>query len=114
MAYLGTFSRTGMGIFSIVNAGFDIVSRKNKRVLSFSFFYDKGFSELVRFNIHYQYGFFNDPSKQVDVPNQLLRSRGTSFGLKIGIPIKILNKKNEYAKETNSIYRSIVTASNFQ
>lgn len=91
MAYLGTLSRTGMGIFSIVNAGFDIVSRKNKRVLSFSFFYNKGFTEMIKFNIHYQYGFFNDPNKQVDVPNQLLRSRGTSFGLKIGIPIKILH-----------------------
>ena len=90
MAYLGTISRTGMGFFSIANAGFDVISRKNKRVLSFSLFYDKGFSELIKFNIHYQYGYFNDPSRQIDVPNQILRSRGTSFGLKIGVPIKIL------------------------
>jgi len=79
-----------MGMFSILNAGFDVMSRKNKRVLSFSFFYNKGLSELIKFNIHYQYGFFNDPNRQVDVPNQILRSRGTSFGLKIGIPIKII------------------------
>jgi len=91
MAYLGKFSRTGMGIFSTANAGFDIISRKNKRILAFSFFYNKGFSEMIKFNIHYQYGFLNDPARQVDVPNQVLRSRGTSFGLKIGVPIKILN-----------------------
>jgi hypothetical protein len=91
IAYLGTFSRTSMGIFSIINTGFDITNRKNKRMLSFSFFYNKGFSEMIKYNIHYQYGLFNEPNKMINVPNQTLRSRGTSFGLKIGIPIKILN-----------------------
>ena len=90
IAYLGSFSKTGPGLFSIVNAGFDVISKHNKRVLNFSFFYNKGFTEMVRFYIHYQYGFFNDPARQTDVPKQVLRSRGTSFGLKIGIPIKIL------------------------
>lgn len=89
IAYLGSFSKTGPGIFSIVNAGFDVINKKNKQVLNFSFFYNKGFTEMIRFYIHYQYGFFNDPSRQVDVPRQVLRSRGTSFGLKIGVPITI-------------------------
>ena len=44
---------------------------------------------MAHFDIHYQYGYFNDPSKQVDIPKQVLRSRGTTFGFSLGIPITI-------------------------
>ena len=89
-AYKGNHSRSGLGLFSILNAGFDIMNKNNKKILCFSFFYDKGFTELAKFDIQYIYGLYSNTTKRVDVPDQILRSRGTSYGLKIGVPIKIL------------------------
>ena len=45
---------------------------------------------MAHFDIHYRYGYWNDPAKQVDVPKLVLRSRGTVFGLSVGIPITLL------------------------
>jgi hypothetical protein len=45
---------------------------------------------MAKYNIHYQYGYFNDPTRQVNVPNQIIYTRGTTFGFSLGVPIKIV------------------------
>ena len=78
-----------VGIFLKSSGGVDFVSKKGKRIVCLSLFYNQGFKQMVHYNIHYQYGFWNDPSRQVDVPNQLLRNKGTTFGFSAGFPITL-------------------------
>jgi hypothetical protein len=88
--YEAVHHRDGIGIFLRGTGGFDFINkRKNKRVLSVNVFYNQGLKDMAHFDIHYQYGYWNDPSKQVDVPKQVLRSRGTTFGFSLGFPITI-------------------------
>ncbi len=90
VAYEADHNRDGFGIFLRGTGGFDFINKKkNKRVLSFNVFYNQGLKDMAHFDIHYQYGYWNDPSKQVDVPKQVLRTRGTTFGFSLGVPIKI-------------------------
>lgn len=91
MAYRASHHRNGTGVFIQGAGGFDFISRKIKRkVASITLFYNQGLTNMTEYNIHYQYGFFNDPNRQVDVPGQKLISRGTIFGLNVGFPITIL------------------------
>lgn len=101
IVHKGTITKKGLGSFAIINIGLDVPNRRGESVFSFSFFYNQGFTQMVKYNIHYQYGFFTDPDRQVDVPNQVLRSRGTSFGLKVGAPIRILKQHKKHNKKTD-------------
>lgn len=44
---------------------------------------------MAHFDIHYKYGYYNNSTLQVDVPKQVLRTRGTNFGFSLGVPITI-------------------------
>ena len=77
-------------IFVRGTGGFDFVNKRGKRKLSVNLFYNQGLKDMAHFDIHYRYGYWNDPAKQVDVPKLVLRSRGTVFGLSVGIPITLL------------------------
>jgi hypothetical protein len=88
-AYEAIHYRDGLGIFIRGTGGFDFINKKGKRNLCFNIFYNQGIKDMAHFDIHYQYGYWNDPSKQVDVPSQLLYSRGTTFGFSFGVPIII-------------------------
>lgn len=90
--YLGYYAdhfRDGIGLFLSGAAGFDICNKKGKKRLCFKVFYNQGLRSMMKFNVHYKYGYFTDPTRQVDVPLQILRIRGTNFGLSLGIPITI-------------------------
>lgn len=88
--YEAVHHRDGYGLYIMPSVGFDIVSKKKqKRKINFNLFYYQGIKDMAHYDIHYQYGYFNDPSKQVDVPKQVLRSRGTTFGFSLGVPISI-------------------------
>ena len=87
--YEAVHYRNGFGLFFKSTGGFDFINRKGKRRFCFNLFYNQGLKQMVLYNIHYQYGYFNDPQKQVDVPNQVLKNRGTTFGFSIGLPITI-------------------------
>jgi len=87
--YYADHYRDGFGVFLRGTGGFDFISKKGKRVLCFNVFYNQGLKDMAHFDIHYQYGYWNDPSKQVDVPKQVLRTRGTTFGFSLGVPITI-------------------------
>lgn len=90
MAYDAVHFRDDFGLFLRGTGGFDFVNKKGKRKLSLNAFYNQGLKDMAHFDIHYRYGYWNDPSKRVDVPHQILRSRGTTFGLSIGVPIIII------------------------
>ena len=87
--YYADHYRDGFGIFLRGTTGFDVLNKYGKRKLCFNVFYNKGLKDMAHFNIHYDYGYINDPSRQVDVPKQVLRSRGTNIGFSLGIPITI-------------------------
>lgn len=89
MAYEAVHYRDGLGLFVKGTGGFDLVNNKGKRKLSINLFHNQGLKDMAKFDIHYQYGYWNDPAKQVDVPHQILRSRGTIFGFSVGIPITL-------------------------
>ncbi len=90
MAYEAIHYRDGFGLFLKGTGGFDFINKRKRRVLCFSVFYNQGLKQMAHFDIHYQYGFINDPQKQVNVTNQILRSRGTTFGFNVGVPITII------------------------
>lgn len=81
--------RDGVGIFLKSTGGVDFVSKKGKRKICLNLFYNQGVKQMVHYNIHYQYCFWNDPSRQIDVPNQILRNKGTTFGFSAGFPITL-------------------------
>lgn len=92
--YIGfesTNKRKGNGAFITASVGFDLFNKKNKRLLCFSLYYNQGLKEMERSTINYKYGFVADPARQLEVQNKILKLRGTNFGLKVGIPIKIKN-----------------------
>jgi hypothetical protein len=89
MGYTAVHHRDGFGIFLRGTGGFDFINKNEKRKLSFNLFFNQGLKDMAHYDIHYQYGYWNDPSKQVDVPKQVLRSRGTTFGFSLGVPVTI-------------------------
>lgn len=89
VGYEAVHHRDGFGVFLRGTVGFDFINKKGKRKLSFNLFYNQGLKDMVHYDIHYQYGYWNDPSKRVDVPKQVLRSRGTTFGFSLGVPVTI-------------------------
>lgn len=91
MAYEAEHSRKGAGIFIRTSGGFNFISKKTgRRKLAVELFYNQGLKDMAHYDIHYRYGYWNDPNKQVDVPHQILRSRGTTFGFSVGVPIVII------------------------
>lgn len=90
IAYDAVHYRDGFGLFVRGTGGFDFVSKRGYKKLSVNIFYNQGIKDMAHFDIHYRYGYWNDPSKRVDVPHQILRSRGTTFGFSIGVPIIII------------------------
>ena len=82
--------REGFGLFLKGGVGGDFINKKGKRNLCFNLFFYQGLKNMAHFDIRYRYGYYNDPSKQVDVPNQKIYSRGTTFGFSLGVPVRIL------------------------
>lgn len=78
------------GFFLMPEIGFDLFSKSGKRFLQVEFFYWKGLRKMQEFNVSYFYGNLNNNTR-ID-QNQVVRTRGTQFGLKIGVPIGIIKK----------------------
>jgi hypothetical protein len=87
--YYADHYRDGFGVFLRSTGGFDIFNKNGKRKLCFNVFYNQGLKDMAHFDIRYQYGYYNNPALQVDVPKQVLRTRGTNFGFSLGVPITI-------------------------
>jgi hypothetical protein len=88
--YNYTVNREGVGIFLMPEIGFDLFNKKGKRFLNVEAYYYKGLSNMVTFDINYYYGNLNNNTR-ID-RHQIARNRGTHFGLKIGVPIRLLKE----------------------
>ncbi len=90
--YIGTddtiFRKSSVGLFLINDAGFDIFSKRKKRVLTFSLFYKLGFIKMAKTEVTYYYGDVGNPASEKKYKQQLATT-GTTFGFKLGIPITI-------------------------
>lgn len=86
-----THYRDGLGLFACFRAGIDFFGRKRKvSFMTIKFFYLQGLRKMAHFNIHYRYGYWNDLSKRIDKPDQILFTRGTTLGFALALPIVIL------------------------
>jgi hypothetical protein len=82
------YKRRGIGIFIVPEVGAYFYNKKRKPILSATLFYDIGLKQMIESQQHYFYGNTLQPNIYVE-RYQKLFSRGSVFGFKIGIPIKI-------------------------
>ena len=78
------------GVLATVGVGINVYKKTGKQLLYIEAFYSKGLRQMLKYSIDYKYGYTQYPQYQTEVHNQIIRTRGTSFGFKIGVPIKIL------------------------
>ncbi len=92
LQYLGTddtiYRKSSVGLFLINDVGFDIFSKRKKRILTFSIFYKLGFLNMAKTEVTYYYGDVGNPASEKRYKQQVA-TKGTNFGFKIGIPITI-------------------------
>ncbi len=83
--------RTGIGYFLKPEIGFIFYNKKKKPFLNTSLFYNIGLTEMESFKLKLQYGnLFTTYFKE---ENQILKTRGSVFGFKIGVPVKLFEIK---------------------
>lgn len=82
--------RDGFGVFLKGQGGFDFLNKKGKKIVTVNLYFNQGLKTMVHYIIHYKYGFFNDPQKQIEVFDVNMKSKGTTFGISFGVPITIL------------------------
>jgi hypothetical protein len=86
-----SFKRAGVGVFLNFKAGVSLYNRKKKEFLRFHGFYAQGLKKMEDFTVDYEYGYTSYPQYQRNIKGIHLKSRGSVFGLLIGIPIRIIN-----------------------
>jgi hypothetical protein len=75
----------GPGIFLMPEAGMVLFNKKGNRMMDFDLFYYQGLKNMATYNVHYYYGNSID---NINVQNDLkVKTNGTVFGLKVGLPI---------------------------
>ena len=96
IVYEQTIKRKGIGYYLSPGIGLDFYNKKKRKILFTELYYDFGLKKMTEFNMNYEYAKYLYPTQNID-PNQYTRvlnykvfTRGSTFGLKIGIPIKIL------------------------
>ncbi|MGG9960492.1 hypothetical protein [Ferruginibacter sp. SUN106] len=88
-----SFVRKGLGLFLSSAIGFKWINGKGKTILISELYADLGLTRMLRVNVNYEYGTYSNPSLHRKVDDMELNSTGTTFGLKIGVPIKVLKKE---------------------
>ena len=83
------YNRSGMGIFLLGKAGISFYNKKKKSFLNLQAFWHQGLKKMAEYDIHYQYGYFSYPQYRRDEQVKL-KTRGTVFGVTMGVPIRIL------------------------
>lgn len=84
------YYRSGIGVFVIGKAGVNFYNKKNKDFLVFEAFWDQGLKQMESFSIDYDYGYFSYPQYQRSIKKIFLKSRGTVFGFRLGVPIRLI------------------------
>ena len=80
-------------MFLIGKAGFNLYSKKKKNILTLSAFWNQGLSKMEEFSIDYTYGYLNTPYQR-SVKDLRLKTRSTTFGFILGVPIPLINEKH--------------------
>ncbi|MEO7444321.1 MAG: hypothetical protein ABIU55_02415 [Ferruginibacter sp.] len=89
--YRTSFRRRGAGIFICPSIGAEWLNGKGKTILISELYADLGLAKMLHINVDYEYGTYTNPPKTRHVPNQELNAAGSTIGLKIGVPIRLLN-----------------------
>lgn len=84
--------RKSTAIFVMPEAGFTLYNKKKKPVINASFYYNIGLTEMSEFKIDLRYGNLNSSTYNF-TEKQNLRTKGSVYGFKIGVPIKIFTFK---------------------
>ena len=79
-----------MGIFLSPSIGFNWLNAKRKTILIAEVYADLGLTTMLGVNVNYEYGTYSNPQKYKKVDNMILNSNGSSIGLRVGVPIKVL------------------------
>ena len=83
------YRRAGIGLFMPVTVGLNFYNKRNKNFLTFQAFWNQGLKKMAEYNIRYRYGYYNYPQYQRQ-QEVTLKTRGTVFGVTMGVPIRIL------------------------
>lgn len=87
--YAIQYKRSGIGIFLTGKAGVSFYNKRNKSFLNLQVFWHQGLKKMAEYAILYEYGYFNYPQYQRSQQVKL-KTRGTVFGVMVGVPIRIL------------------------
>lgn len=88
--YTIRYNRAGMGMFFPIRAGLNFYNRRKKNFLALQVFWNQGLKKMAEYSIDYDYGYYSYPQYQRSVKDVRLKSRGTTFGCTLGVPIRIL------------------------
>ncbi len=94
VTYTSSFMRKGTGIFICPSIGMEWKNKKGKTYLISELYADLGLIKMFRINIDYEYGTYTNPPMRKYVNNQELNSTGSTVGLKIAVPVKLINFSN--------------------
>ncbi len=82
--------RGGVGLFLSGRVGIELMNKKGLSWLSLYTYWHQGFTKMQQYDIEYEYGYFNFPEYQRPRQKVRLKSNGTSFGMVVGVPIRII------------------------
>jgi len=86
--YNYSIKRNGLGVFLMPEAGIDVFNKIGKRILNLDVFYYQGIKNMTSYYVHYYY---TNTADNINVQNDVVvKTRGTVFGVKVGIPIKLV------------------------
>lgn len=86
--YIIHFKRTGMGAFISLKGGISIYNHKKRQIINIEAFWHQGLLKMVEFDLLYRYGYRDRPQLQKQEQVKF-NTRGTVFGVMLGIPIYI-------------------------
>lgn len=87
-----SYRQHSLGVLLPFRSGINIYNRQGRDFLILNVFWNQGTINMATYNVSYEYGYVNRPEYQRTVSDLRLKSRGTTFGVTVGVPITILNK----------------------
>ena len=91
--YEGFLHKLGPALFVTPIVGFDVYNKNKKPKLTIDLYYNIGLKPMLRTNLYLQYGRLQTSYFREE--NLKLQTRASSYGLKVGVPIKLLNITNK-------------------
>ena len=92
IGYLTRYKRSGLGVFLSGKTGISLYNKRNKNTVNLQLFWHQGLKKMAEYSIYYEYGYFSRPEYQRQ-QQVLIKSKGTVFGVTVGIPIGVWKGK---------------------